>query len=189
MTANLLPCPFCGAKTDPESVCYGEVDGIDAEAICCPECESQGPYGINNAIAVESWNKRATHERQPAASTQLADELDEMREELFADMKPGVELLDRVVAFLRAAPEPEALPNTPTNRAQARRDAERLIDEDRPAAIDAIVRASQPPSEAHSLLQSIVRHWWEFGIGDGMDEKLHHANEYLRRHGEASGEK
>jgi hypothetical protein len=54
-------------------------------------------------------------------------------------------------------------------------------------------RPAQPPSPAQpdealarSHLRGLVYHWYEFGPGDGMAEKMHYADEYLKSHDSAT---
>jgi Lar family restriction alleviation protein len=60
---ELLPCPFCGYAVDETDVSgYGELDGRDADCVCCPECENMGPMAFGKDGAVVAWNKRHAHE-------------------------------------------------------------------------------------------------------------------------------
>jgi hypothetical protein len=124
-----------------------------------------------------------TNEQAPSNELRLSDERIAKLIELWSDTtNPGSMWSDAVLALhelsnrraadkMRSAHEPCALPNTPTNLAQARRDAERLIDTDRHAAIDAIVRAAQPPGED---ARDAVRYRWLRENGNSFFNACHY---------------
>lgn len=61
MAAELLPCPFCGAKhVRPHEKCAGNHTSADKHySIRCGVCTFNGPRGLTAEQAVEAWNRRA----------------------------------------------------------------------------------------------------------------------------------
>lgn len=73
-TSNaMLSCPFCGYAVDETDVNgYGELDGKDADCVCCPECQNMGPMAFGKNGAIAAWNKRHAHEPPSEHDADLA---------------------------------------------------------------------------------------------------------------------
>lgn len=82
-TLNLLPCPFCGGKCDPEG---WEGTGIAGEYLRGPECEQCGA----TADTVEGWNHRASQPTEAGAPTAAAEVPRELLQRCLTSMKHAV---------------------------------------------------------------------------------------------------
>ena len=63
---EIKPCPFCRATTKTKKNETGQIDVyvwvVDSEPedyyVNCRNCDSRGPMGISERIAIKKWNKR-----------------------------------------------------------------------------------------------------------------------------------
>ena len=59
---QLKPCPFCGGKDVIDDCCKSYSEKL--RYVLCNECESQGPIGVNNEIAIAAWNNRVERKEE-----------------------------------------------------------------------------------------------------------------------------
>jgi len=81
----LLPCPFCGDTAERIDFGAGSGDNEGGSCVACTGCGSSGPveFGFKENF-LSSWNRRALAARQPVASNQVV----EIVEQLGVDGQP-----------------------------------------------------------------------------------------------------
>lgn len=56
--SGLLYCPWCGSIDSLMFIFVGDDIGRPRKKVWCPQCDAQGPEGMDDAGAARQWNDR-----------------------------------------------------------------------------------------------------------------------------------